>query len=173
MFNNGNGTLRACSGRLGPLSSLGKCTLLLITERIKTEVKIVLKPWDKEFKATDMSGTPLMPVPLPQQSLADPRSSGAYHSHQKSPKESSLPFLKEDQFTDTVIVVEGKKLYINRCILGYASPHFQRLLDNAQKSATAEKKTKTEIKISDKSYIDFVDLLTYLHPATSNDVTGT
>lgn len=79
---------------------------------------------------------------------------------------------KEDQFTDTILVLEGKKLYINRCILGYASPYFQRLLDSAHKAAIAEKKSKAEVKISNKSYTDFVDLLTYLHPGTGSDVTG-
>lgn len=121
-----------------------------------------------------MSGTPF--IPFPQNSSADPKSSTAYHlhhPHHRGPKEpTNLPFLKEDQFTDTILVLEGKKLYINRCILGYASPYFQRLLDSAHKAAIADKKSKAEVKISNKSYTDFVDLLTYLHPGTGSDVTG-
>lgn len=121
-----------------------------------------------------MSGTPFIPVP--QNSSADPKSPVAYHlhhPHHKGPKEpTNLPFLKEDQFTDTILVLEGKKLYINRCILGYASPYFQKLLDSAHKAAIADKKSKAEVKISNKSYLDFVDLLTYLHPGTGSDVTG-
>ncbi|XP_061186927.1 uncharacterized protein LOC133195062 [Saccostrea echinata] len=118
-----------------------------------------------------MSGTPLMPVQL-QQPAADTKSPVTYHNHQRGQKtESSLPFLKEDQYTDTILLIEGKKLFINRCILGYASPHFQKLLDAANKAALTEKKTKAEVKISDKTYSDFVELLSYLHPATSNDLT--
>lgn len=120
-----------------------------------------------------MSGTPF--IPFPQNSSADPKSSTAYHlhhPHHRGPKEpTNLPFLKEDQFTDTILVLEGKKLYINRCILGYASPYFQRLLDSAHKTAIADKKSKAEVKISNKSYTDFVDLLTYLHPGYGSDVT--
>jgi hypothetical protein len=120
-----------------------------------------------------MSGTPLMPVQLPQAPADTTKSSVVYHSHNKNQKEVSVPFLKEDVYTDTILVVEGKKLYINRCILGYASPHFQKLLDSANKAAVADKKTKAEVKISDKTYSDIVELLTYLHPGTSTDVTGT
>jgi hypothetical protein len=47
----------------------------------------------------------------------------------KEPK--TLPFLKEDTFTDTILVVEGRKIYIHRSLLGYASPYFTKLLNTA------------------------------------------
>ncbi|KAK3101315.1 hypothetical protein FSP39_002630 [Pinctada imbricata] len=89
--------------------------------------------------------------------------------HGPSPEES-LPFLKEDQYTNVVLVVDGKKLFINRCILGYCSPYFQKLLDNAAKAAAADKKKKAEVKISDRTYPDMLELLSCLHPATQKEI---
>ena len=107
-----------------------------------------------------MSGTPLQPI-----TPADnDRRRGS-----RGPRE--LPFLKEDGYTDVILVIEGKKLFINRCILGYCSPHFQRLLDSAVKAA-ADRKSKAEVKISEQSYNDMVELVTYLHPATCTEMTG-
>ena len=111
-------------------------------------------------KTRTMSGTPLKPITPAE----NERRRGS-----RGPRE--LPFLKEDGYTDVILVIEGKKLFINRCILGYCSPHFQRLLDSAVKAA-ADRKTKAEVKISEQSYNDMVELVTYLHPATCTEMTG-
>lgn len=83
-----------------------------------------------------------------------------------------LPFLKEDVFTDTILVVEGHKIYTHRSLLGYASPYFTKLLNQAHSAAVAEKKSKAELKIENKNYADFVDLFTFFHPGVCRDLNG-
>ncbi|XP_052062956.1 uncharacterized protein LOC127702691 [Mytilus californianus] len=98
-----------------------------------------------------------------------------YAGPQSTPKQAlsdqTLPFLKEDQFTDTVLVVEGRKMYINRALLGYASPYFKKMLENAHRSVSSEKKSKAEIRISEKNFPDFIDMLAFLHPGVCRDLT--
>ena len=36
----------------------------------------------------------------------------------------SFPFYTHDEFTDIALVVEGKELFTNKCLLAYASPVF-------------------------------------------------
>lgn len=100
------------------------------------------------------------------------RYAGPQSTPNKALSEQTLPFLKEDQFTDTVLVVEGRKMYINRALLGYASPYFQKMLENAHRSVSSEKKSKAEIRISEKNFPDFVDMLAFLHPGICRDLTG-
>lgn len=97
---------------------------------------------------------------------------GPHTTPKQTLTEKALPFLKEDQFTDTVLVVEGRKIYLNRALLGYASPYFHRMLDTAHRSAISEKKSKAEIRISEKNYSDFVDMIAFLHPGVCRDLTG-
>lgn len=89
-----------------------------------------------------------------------------------SSETAALPFLKDGIYTDTVLVVEGKRFYIHRSLLGYASEFFQRLFANAH-AATGEKvsKIKPEVVIKDKSYSDFLELLAFYHPGVVRDLT--
>lgn len=98
--------------------------------------------------------------------------SGLQTAPKKSLEEQKLPFLKEDQYTDTVLLVEGKKLYLNRALLGFSSPYFEKMLENAHKSKVAEKKSKAEIRISEKNYPDIVDMLAFFHPGVCRELTG-
>lgn len=83
----------------------------------------------------------------------------------RNSRDAGLPFLKEDEYTNVVLVVEGKKLYINSSILGYPSPYFDKLFSNGNGK-------KSEYKIEGKSYSDFVDLLGYLHPSCGKELNG-
>lgn len=90
-----------------------------------------------------------------------------------SSESTILPFLKESMYTDTILVVEGKKFYIHRSLLGYASEHFQKLFTVAHAvNAVGEKKTKPEVVIKDKTYNDFLELLAFFHPGVARDLTG-
>ncbi|XP_061167964.1 uncharacterized protein LOC133176921 [Saccostrea echinata] len=83
-----------------------------------------------------------------------------------------LPFLKDSLYTDTILVVEGKKFYIHRSLLGYASEHFQKLFAVAHAAnAAGDRKTKPEIVIKDKTYNDFVELLAFFHPGVVRELT--
>lgn len=95
------------------------------------------------------------------------------------------PFFKEDGYTDIILVIQGRRLYINGCLLGYPSPHFRRLFNNAKKSVdtspeksdtkkpekTERKRKPVELKINEKEYEDFVELLAFLHPSVCKDLT--
>lgn len=83
-----------------------------------------------------------------------------------------LPFLKEDVFTDTILVIEGRKIYTHRSLLGYASPYFTQLLNQAHSAALAEKKSKAELKIDDRNYADFVDMFAFFHPGVCRELNG-
>ncbi|XP_033744983.1 uncharacterized protein LOC117330657 [Pecten maximus] len=83
-------------------------------------------------------------------------------------KYSTLPFMKEDPYTDLVLVIEEKKLYLNRSLLGCASTYFNQILTEHQNE---KKKTDTmELKIVGNIYQEFVDLLSVLHPAVNKDL---
>lgn len=104
--------------------------------------------------------------------------SGAYAFGSKvassSSESTTLPFLMDSIYTDTVLVVEGKRFYIHRSLLGYASEYFQKLFANAH-AASGEKslRVKPEVVIKDKSYNDFLELLAFFHPGVIRDLTGT
>ncbi|CAC5406926.1 uncharacterized protein LOC127700787 isoform X1 [Mytilus californianus] len=105
--------------------------------------------------------------------VTDSRSSS--HSKSSSTLETSrdqhnLPFLKEDSYTDTILVIEGRKLYTHRSLLGYASPYFTKLLNSAHSAALSEKKAKAELKIADKNYADFVDMFAFFHPGVCREL---
>lgn len=51
--------------------------------------------------------------------------------------ETSLPFHTEDEFTDVILVVEGRQLFTNRSLLAFASPVFSCMF-------TAEFREKSE-----------------------------
>lgn len=91
-----------------------------------------------------------------------------------SSESTTLPFLMDSIYTDTVLVVEGKRFYIHRSLLGYASEYFQKLFANAH-AASGEKalRVKPEVVIKDKSYNDFLELLAFYHPGVIRDLTGT
>lgn len=78
-----------------------------------------------------------------------------------------LPFLREDEYTNVVLLVEGKRLYTNRCILAYASPVFARRF-----ATECKDKERPELKLVDKKFADIVELLAYLHPGINKRLTG-
>ncbi|KAH3857266.1 kelch-like protein 23 [Dreissena polymorpha] len=73
--------------------------------------------------------------------------------------ETTIPFHTEDEFTDVILMVEGRQLCTNRSLLAFASPVFSCMF-------TAEFREKSEkaITLPDKSYIAVRDMLSYLHP---------
>lgn len=90
-----------------------------------------------------------------------------------SSESTTLPFLMDSIYTDTVLVVEGKRFYIHRSLLGYASEYFQKLFATAH-AASGEKslRVKPEVVIKDKSYSDILELLAFYHPGVIRDLTG-
>lgn len=109
----------------------------------------------------------ILPVTESRESL---RSKGSSTLDIREPQ--TLPFLKEDTFTDTILVVEGRKIYTHRSLLGYASPYFTKLLNNAHSAALSEKKSKAELKIADRNYADFVDMFSFFHPGVCRELNG-
>lgn len=78
-----------------------------------------------------------------------------------------FPFLREDEYTNLILVVEGRRLYTNRCILAYASPVFARRFETECKD-----KERPELKLMDKKYTDIVELLAYLYPGINKRLNG-
>ena len=112
-------------------------------------------------------------LPLTSDSRESSRTRSTTSSHPSETKEpQTFPFLKEDVFTDTILVIEGRKIYTHRSLLGYASPYFTKLLNQAHSAALAEKKSKAELKISDKNYADFVDMFAFFHPGVCRELNG-
>lgn len=109
----------------------------------------------------------ILPVTESRESI---RSKGSSTLDIREPQ--TLPFLKEDTFTDTILVIEGRKIYIHRSLLGYASPYFTKLLNNAHSAALSEKKSKAELKIADRNYADFVDMFSFFHPGVCRELNG-
>ncbi|KAK7505031.1 hypothetical protein BaRGS_00003601 [Batillaria attramentaria] len=73
------------------------------------------------------------------------------------------PFETADDTTDVVFVVEGRKLYFNKMILGMCSPVFKTMFTSNFKEKEAE-----EVPLPDKKYRSMVAFLEQLHPVHSS-----
>ncbi|UMM38029.1 hypothetical protein L5515_009606 [Caenorhabditis briggsae] len=67
------------------------------------------------------------------------------------------PFAKTDK-TDAILVVEEKKLHVNKAILSYHSDYFNTLFNSDLKE-----KSMPEIEIKDVKFEDFATLLSLVH----------
>ncbi|EFP08697.1 hypothetical protein CRE_19776 [Caenorhabditis remanei] len=61
--------------------------------------------------------------------------------------------------TDAILVVEGKKLHVNKTLLSCHSDYFNSLFNGDFKE-----KSMTEIQIKDVDFEDFATLLSLIHP---------
>ncbi|EGT45263.1 hypothetical protein CAEBREN_18039 [Caenorhabditis brenneri] len=68
-------------------------------------------------------------------------------------------FAKSDK-TDAILVVDGKKLHVNKAILSYHSDYFDKLFNSAFREKSME-----EIEIKDVEFEDFATLLSLVHSA--------
>ncbi|CAL2047119.1 unnamed protein product [Caenorhabditis brenneri] len=66
-------------------------------------------------------------------------------------------FVKTDD-TDAILVVDGKKMHVNKGILCYHSPFFKALFNSNFKEKSME-----EIEIKDVKFEDFATLLSLVH----------
>ncbi|CAL2047087.1 unnamed protein product [Caenorhabditis brenneri] len=69
-------------------------------------------------------------------------------------------FVKSDK-TDAILVVDGKKLHVNKALLSYHSDYFNKLFNSEFK-----KKSVEEIEIKDVDFEDFAILLSSVHDKT-------
>ena len=72
----------------------------------------------------------------------------------KTPNEFSAPW----NFSDVVLVVEGTKFHVHRCILSISSPVFQAMFTSQFKESTAE-----EIPLPEKSADEVEQLLKLIY----------
>ena len=75
-------------------------------------------------------------------------------------------FEERDSKTDITLIVEDRKLYLNKAVLSYVSPVF-----NTMFHGDFEEKTKNEITLPGKNYKEFVNFLKCVHPATLAEIT--
>lgn len=80
------------------------------------------------------------------------------------PQSVNLPFFKQDQYTDVVLQVGGKKLFTCRALLAYNSPVLARILSSG---STKNK----DLDLPEKEYEDVVELLAYIDPRVDYIIT--
>lgn len=80
------------------------------------------------------------------------------------PQSVHLPFFKQDQYTDVVLQVGGKKLFTARALLAYNSPVLARILSSG---STKNK----DLDLPEKEYEDVVELLAYIDPRVDYIIT--
>lgn len=76
------------------------------------------------------------------------------------------PFLEESHLTDVALVVEDKKLFVNKAILAVASPVFNTMFYSDFKEKDAK-----EIPLPDKKYEDMVAFLKRIYPDCTEPLT--
>ncbi|XP_041370461.1 BTB and MATH domain-containing protein 36-like [Gigantopelta aegis] len=81
-------------------------------------------------------------------------------------KQNLFGFGKPSEDTDVVLVVEERKLHVNKAILSSASPVFSKMFHGEFRE-----KSKEEIPLPSKSCRDFLAFLLCLYPNTLDDVT--
>ncbi|KAK7505033.1 hypothetical protein BaRGS_00003603 [Batillaria attramentaria] len=69
------------------------------------------------------------------------------------------PFETPDDTTDVIFIVEQKKLYFNKVLLGMCSPVFKRMF-----TADFKEKSEKEIPLPGKKHEDMVAFLQQIHP---------
>ncbi|CAO4382171.1 unnamed protein product [Caenorhabditis nigoni] len=77
-----------------------------------------------------------------------------------APDPFELAFAETDK-TDAILVVEGKKLHVNKALLSIHSDYFNTLFNSHFKE-----KSMSEIEIKDVEFEDFVTLLSLIMPET-------
>ncbi|CAO4382045.1 unnamed protein product [Caenorhabditis nigoni] len=76
----------------------------------------------------------------------------------QTPSIYETTFAKTDR-TDAILVVEGKKLHVNKTLLSIHSDYFNTLFNSDFKE-----KSMPEIEIKDVKFEDFATLLSLVHP---------
>ncbi|CAL2047128.1 unnamed protein product [Caenorhabditis brenneri] len=66
-------------------------------------------------------------------------------------------FAKSDK-TDAILLVDGKKLHVNKALLSYHSAYFKALFNSE-----SDEKSMEEVEIKDVKYEDFATLLSFVH----------
>ncbi|CAL2047118.1 unnamed protein product [Caenorhabditis brenneri] len=87
---------------------------------------------------------------------------GVLRNHMTETPDSSgyeETFVKTDK-TDAILVVQGKKLHVNKALLSYHSDYFNTLFNSEFKEKSME-----EIPIEDVNFEDFVTVLSLVHRA--------
>ncbi|EGT51170.1 hypothetical protein CAEBREN_15667 [Caenorhabditis brenneri] len=74
-------------------------------------------------------------------------------------------FAKSDK-TDAILVIDGKKLHVNKALLSYHSDYFAKLFNSEFKEKTME-----EIEITSADFEEFATLLSLVH-GTPLAITG-
>ncbi|GMR55790.1 hypothetical protein PMAYCL1PPCAC_25985 [Pristionchus mayeri] len=98
------------------------------------------------------------PTPTP---VAQPR---MVHSLQTRGAMAGVPnrFSAPTELSNVIIIVEGKKLHVNKDYLATHSPYFSAMF-----FGEFAEKGKEEVEIKDIVYEEFVDLLNLIHPGFS------
>ncbi|XP_067667771.1 BTB and MATH domain-containing protein 38-like [Haliotis asinina] len=79
---------------------------------------------------------------------------------------SEKPFSEPSLTSDVALVVEGKKLHVNKTVLSLASPVFERMFFGEFKE-----KTLSEVPLPGKTYADMTELLRCIYPSMYNPIT--
>ncbi|CAL2047081.1 unnamed protein product [Caenorhabditis brenneri] len=79
------------------------------------------------------------------------------HYYRTTVEQLEKAFVKTDK-TDAILVVEEKKLHVNKALLSYHSDYFKTLFNSEFKEKSME-----EIKIKDVKYVEFARLLSQVH----------
>ncbi|XP_041365620.1 BTB and MATH domain-containing protein 36-like [Gigantopelta aegis] len=69
--------------------------------------------------------------------------------------------------TDVVFIIEGRKLYLNKGILSFASPVFDKMFHGDFKE-----KSQEEISLPGKKCKDFIEFLLCIYPNTMEEISG-
>lgn len=82
-----------------------------------------------------------------------------------SSDEETFDFTKKTWMSDIVFVVEGKRLYASKSILGLRSPVFRAMF-----GSDFSERNKTEVELPEKQYSDFLQFLQFLVPYRSKEI---
>ncbi|KAJ8311526.1 hypothetical protein KUTeg_010881 [Tegillarca granosa] len=77
----------------------------------------------------------------------------------QDPEHQGCPFVEEPGITDIALVVEGKKLFVNKFVLAVASPVFKKMFTSEFKE-----KDTSEVKLPGKKYKDVLEFLMCIYP---------
>ncbi|KAJ8311377.1 hypothetical protein KUTeg_010732 [Tegillarca granosa] len=77
----------------------------------------------------------------------------------QDPEHQGCPFVEEPGITDLALVVEGKKLFVNKFVLAVASPVFKKMFTSKFKE-----KDTSEVELPGKKYKDVLEFLMCIYP---------